>query len=53
MGVWDKDKPTSTDPDELYNEEVMEGIFEGTGLTELDLDQDPKAGLRNIKGNFD
>ena len=31
----------------------MESMFEGTGLTELDIYQDPKAALRNQMGTFD
>ena len=31
----------------------MEGMFKGTCLTELDLDQDPQAVLKNKMGNFD
>ena len=31
----------------------MEIMLEGTGLTELDLDQDPQASLKNKMGNFD
>ena len=30
----------------------MEGMFKGTCLTELDLDQDPQAALKNKIGNF-
>ena len=28
-------------------------MFEGTGLTEIDLDQDPQSALKNRMGNFD
>ena len=52
MGIWDKENCTFTDPNELNNEESMEGTFEGTGLTELYLDQDPQAELKK-KGNSD
>ena len=31
----------------------MEGMFRGTGITALDLDQDPQASLKNKMGNFD
>ena len=31
----------------------MEGMFRGTGITELDLDQDPQASLKNKTGKFD
>ena len=31
----------------------MEGMFEGTGLMELYLDQDPQDVLNNKMGNFD
>ena len=27
MGIWDKEKHTFTDPNELHNEEAMEGVF--------------------------
>ena len=37
MGIWDKDKCTFTNPNKLHNKEVMEGMFEGTSLTALDL----------------
>ena len=52
MGIWDKEKRTFTNPNGLHNEEDMEGIFKGTGLTGLYLDQDPKAALKNKMGNF-
>ena len=51
MGIWDKDKLTFADPNELHNEEAMEGVFKGTGLVALDLDQDPQAYLKK-KGKF-
>ena len=44
--IWDKEKCTYNDPNELHNEESMEGIFEGTDLTALDLDQDPQDALK-------
>ena len=53
MGIWDKQKHTFTKPVELHNEEAMEVMFEGTGLTALYLDQDPQAALKNKMGNFD
>ena len=31
----------------------MEGMFKGTDLTELDLDQELQAALKNKIGNFD
>ena len=37
MGIWDKEKFTFADPNELHNEESIEGMFEGTNLMELDL----------------
>ena len=46
MGIFDKEKRTFTDPDELHNEEAMEGMFNGTGLTALYLDQEPQAVLK-------
>ena len=33
MIIWDKDKHTSTDPNELYNEKAKDGMLKGTGLT--------------------
>ena len=53
MGIWDKDKCTFTNPNELHNEEEMEGIFEDTGLTALDLDKDPHTTIKNKMGNVD
>ena len=53
MSIWDKDKRTYTDPNELHNEEAVEGMFTDTGLTSLDLYQDPQAALKNKMGNFD
>ena len=53
MGIWDKEKRTSTNPNEIHNEEAMEGMFEGTGLTALYLYQDPQAALKNKMGNLD
>ena len=52
MGIWDKYKRTFNNPNDLHNEELMEGMFEGTGLTALDLDQDPQAALKNKIVNF-
>ena len=43
MGIWDK---------EFHNEEAMESMFKGTGLTNLDLDQDPQSDLNNQMGTF-
>ena len=42
-----------TDPNELHSGEETEGLFEGTGITKLYLDQDPQAALKNKIGNFD
>ena len=53
MGIWDKENCTFTDPNELHSGEEMEGLFEGTGITKLYLDQDPQAALKNKIGNFD
>ena len=53
MDIWDKDKRTFTEPNELHNEEAMEGMFKITGLTALYLDQDPQAVLENKMGNCD
>ena len=53
MGIWDKYKFSFTDPNQLHNKESMEGIFEGTGLMILDLDQDQQNVLKNKTGNFD
>ena len=38
-GVWDKDKCTFADQNELHNEEGMKSMFEDIGIPELDLDQ--------------
>ena len=51
-GTWDKDKRTFTNPNELHNEEAMESMLEGTGITSLDLDKDPQAALKNKMGAF-
>ena len=53
MGIRDKEKRTFTDPYELNNEESMQVMFKGTGFTALNLDQDPRALLKNKMGNFD
>ena len=53
MGIWDKEKHTLTDPNELHNEETMEGMFEGTGITASYLDQEPQAALKKKMRNFD
>ena len=53
MGIWDKDKRTFAKPNYLDNQDAMEGMFEGTGLTELYLDQDQQAVVRNKMGKFD
>ena len=38
MGIWDKDKITFINPNKLHNEEAMEDMFKGTGITTLDLE---------------
>ena len=53
MGIWDKEKRIFTDPNELHNKKATEGMFEGTGLTTIDLDQEPKSALKKIMGNLD
>ena len=53
MGIQDKDKRTFADSNELHDGEETEGIFEGIYLTELCLDQDPQAVLKNKMENFD
>ena len=53
MGIWDKEKCTLTDPNELHIEEVIECMLKGTGITALDLYQDPQSALKNKMGNFD
>ena len=41
MSIWYKEKRTFTEPNFLHNEGSMVGMLGGTGLTALDLDQDP------------
>ena len=53
MGIWNKENSTFAYPNELHNEEAMEGMFESTGLAVLDLYQDPQAWLKNKISNFD
>ena len=53
MGIWDKEKRTFTDPNELHNEKAMEGMLEGTDITSLYLNQDPQAAMKNKISNFD
>ena len=53
MGIWDKEKRTFANSNELHNEESMEGVFKGTGLTALYLDQEPKYVLKNRMEYFD
>ena len=53
IGIWDKEKRTFSDPNDLYDDEAMKSILEGTGITSLDLDQDHQAALENKMGNFD
>ena len=53
MGIRDKYKCTFTEPNELHNEESMEGMFEGTVLTTLYLYQDPQVALKNKMSYFD
>ena len=45
MDICDEDKRTFTEPNELNNQEAIEGMLEGTGITELDLYQDSQAAL--------
>ena len=52
MGIWDKEKCTFTDPNELHNEEAMEGMFKFTGLTEIYLNQDSQSALKKNNGDF-
>ena len=52
MGIWDKEKRTFTNPNELHNEEAMEVMFEGTGIAALYLYQYPQAALKNKTGNL-
>ena len=52
-GKRDKERRTFTNPNELHNEEAMEGMFKGIGLAALDLYQDPQAVLKKKMGNFD
>ena len=52
MGIRDKYKCTFTEPNELHNEEAMEGMLKITGLTALYLDQDPQDALKNKMGHF-
>ena len=53
MGIWNIKKLTFTNPNELHNKEAMKGMFDGTGLTVLYIDQDPQAALKNKMGKFD
>ena len=53
MGIWDREKSNFANTDELHNEQATEGMFEGTGITELDLDQETQAALRNKMEDFD
>ena len=53
MGIWDKDKRTFTNTNKLHDKEKIKGMFEGTWLSALYLDQDPKFTLKNKMGNFD
>ena len=46
MGIWDKDKLTFTNSNELHNGEVVEFMFKGTGLLTLYIDQDPQSALK-------
>ena len=47
MGIWDKEKCTFANPNELHNEESIEGIFKVTGIIALYLDQGPQSVLKN------
>ena len=51
MGILDEEKRTFADPNELHNEEAIEDMFEGTGITEIDLDRNPQAELKK-NGKF-
>ena len=53
MEVWDKDKRTFAKPNYLYNEEVVDSMFNCTGIMALDIDQDPQFTLKNQMGTFD
>ena len=53
MVIYDNDKRTFTNPNELHNEEAVESIFGGTGLTALDINHYPQASLKNQIGSFD
>ena len=53
MGILNKDKHTFTDPNDINNKKVMGDMFEGTVITELDLDQYPRATLKNKMDAFD
>ena len=53
MSIWDKDKRTFTNPNELHNEEEMKSMFEGIHLKTLYLDKYPRGALKNKLGNFD
>ena len=46
MGTWDIEKRTFAASNELHNEEAMKVMFEGTGLTDLDLAQDLQAVMK-------
>ena len=48
MVIWDKEKRTFTEPNELHNEEAMEVMFKGTSLMALDLDHYPQALMKKI-----
>ena len=52
MGIWDKDKSTFTDQNELNNQEAMEIMLQVTCIMALDLYQDPQAALKNKMRNF-
>ena len=57
MTSWAETSHTQThthiDPNDLHNEEEVEGMLEGTGLIGLDLDQDPQDAFKNKMGNFE
>ena len=46
MGIWDNNKRTFTKLNELHNEEATEGMFECTGLTELNIYWYPQSLLK-------
>ena len=53
MVIWDTDKRTFTDQNELHNEKTMESMFEDTYFIALNLYQKLQAAIKNQKGTFD